>query len=139
MNWDFIKDVLTVLAVLIIVEVLRYYTGLPFTIIDITVFPLSVAMLFFGIMAIITNKSDVHKTEKTRYSTIRLSSYFLAAILFFALGLWAIYEGWNNPLELYTGVKGAAHGYTLLSMGLFISAFSVYYIYLLAVKAIRPV
>ena len=138
MKWNYIKNILTASVLIITVEVLRYYTGLPFTIIDIIIFPFSIILLLFGVKTLLSPAQQNPESKAVKLTAIKLFGVFIVAILFFLLGAWAIYEGGHNPLTLYSGVKGAAHGYTLLSLGLLISAFSGYYIYLLAIKAIKP-
>ena len=50
------------------------------------------------------------------------------------LSIFMIYIGGSNPLELYIGVKGAGHGYSLLIIGLAILFFTVSTTYLCMFK-----
>lgn len=126
-----IKSIINTLALVLLIiaiESFRHATELPFTVIDILILPLSIISIVFGLKSLFINRKKTNLPEPIEQSLLKQSVHIFTAILVLLLGLWALYEGWNNPLLMYTGVKGAAHGYTLLSIGLLLSGYSIYYI-----------
>jgi len=134
MKWKSLKNIFTVIAVIFSTEALSYFTGLPFTIIDVLLFPLSIIMIALGVKSLLVRTEQTDEKYIIKRSLISLCGHFVAGFLTLLLGLWSLYEGCTNPLALYTGVKGAAHGYTLLSIGLLLSGYSVYIILKLALR-----
>jgi len=120
------KRILSVILLIITIETLSYITGLPFTVIDVLLLPLSIILIAMGVKSLLvpdrTNKANI----TTRLSLMQFCASLLFTLIFFLpLGLWSLQEGWHHPFALYSGVKGAGHGYTLVTIGLLISIYSV--------------
>jgi len=120
-----ILTALGIIGAIVSVEIFRAVTGIPVTIIDITLFPISV--IFIVGMAMILFKKENKNKKKRRnrnatpseitFSWVKRLGYIAGAILMLALGVWGILEGIEQPFKLFTGVKGPAHGYTLAAIG----------------------
>ena len=134
MKIGLLKHILTVLILIVSVESLSYFTGLPFTTGDVILFPLSVIIIVLGIKSLFASEKKKLETYGPKSTLMRLVGSFVVVVLALFLGLWSLYEGGRNPLALYTSVKGAVHGYTLLSLGLLISGYSVYFMSRFALK-----
>ena len=126
-----LKELLLVLVVVISFEVFRAYTGLSMTLIDVIFFPASILILFFLAKYLITSKSkkQINHNKKT---PMQFFYYIVLFIVFCLLGFWCIYAGWQAPFQLFSGVKGVAHGYTLISLGVLISSVSIWGVFKMA-------
>lgn len=127
MNQSSLKNILSVIITITTIEALSYYTGLPFTVIDVILIPMSALLIAFGAKSLFIRVDNNEKTYKFNHTLFQLISYLLMAIFIFTLGLWSVITGWKEPLALYTGVKGSAHGYTLICLGLLLSGYSAYF------------
>ena len=129
MNYTSLKNALSVISFIVIVELLSYLTGMPFSAADVMLFPLSVYLIVLGIKSLVVSSKNSEKSHKEQYSLSQLSGYLLATMFIFVLGVWSVVSGFDEPLTLFSGVNGYVHGYTLLSLGILISGVSLYVIY----------
>lgn len=114
---------LMVLAV--IIEIFREITGIPVTILDLLFSPfLLIAICYIPYYRYTQKKKKSKRRDNFEYyeplTAIKTSGYITVFVLMAALGIWGLWEGLHNPLKLYTGVRGAAHGYTLALVGIFL-------------------
>jgi hypothetical protein len=132
MNRIRVVNLLLVIALIVTIEALRYFTGLPITVIDLLMFPASIILIALSLKSLLFHRTTSIEIvrQQNKPSLYSLMLRFFTAIAGLLLGLWSLYEGANNPLLLYTGVKGAAHGYTLFTLGLLVFGFSGYLIYI---------
>ena len=136
MDWDSAKQILIVLIAIVSVELFRLYTGLPLTIIDITLIPLSSVFLIPSIQYILPRKKKkVDKTVEQPYKQLILS--LVTILLLFPLAVWLAITGWQEPFRLFNGVKGGAHGYTLLYLGLIMVCLCIVSVFTIMSKLIR--
>ena len=113
----------------LILEFTRKAYGIPVTILDILLFPLSLifTVLLLKDFFINQSKEKTKKSLKLKASAIA-GRIAITLLLFFPLGIWAMWEGLKNPFGYFSGIKGAAHGYTLTAIGLFIFSLGIIFI-----------
>lgn len=102
-------------------EAIRQALDIPVTILDITLTPLAVFILFLFLRTFFIDKKAKKKINAIESIPLTKSiGMIMSSILLLALGWWGIWAGALEPLKLFTGVKGAGHGYTLVVIGLII-------------------
>jgi len=132
----FLKRILTIISILlaiILVEVFRSITGIPITILDIILFP-SGLLIVFVFARLLVKREAITGTNPEPMTALKRWGYFVFSFFLLALGIWAIDAGIETPFALFTGVKGAAHGYTVAVLGLLISGLSVLMLYVFGFK-----
>lgn len=111
-----------IVIVAIIIDSLFAYAGLPVATMDLILTPLGLAI----IIGVCTPKYlggyylQERPAQGHNLKTKLLLLLAVPAILL--LGVWSVYAGVTEPFTFYSGVKGNAHGYSLLVMGLAIIA-----------------
>jgi len=125
MIWRKITVVLLIVLAIVIPEYIREKFDIPITIIDLILFPTCIFLSALSIYYVFTNgiKFEMSIQPMSRLSRL---GYILLALILLLLGAWSIVAGWQSPFLLFSGVKGAAHGYTLIVLGLLVSCFSIY-------------
>lgn len=124
-----IKKVLSILGIIsaiAAVEIFRAFTGIPVTLLDILLFPISVVFIVAMGMLLFEKENKnkkKHKKQNAASPEINLSwmkrlGYIVLSLMMLALGAWAVSAGIEQPFKLFTGVKGASHGYTLVALGI---------------------
>ncbi|OMH39421.1 hypothetical protein [Motiliproteus sp. MSK22-1] len=136
MSWEFIKKLLVVIAVIIAVEVFRFFTGFPMTLIDILFTPFSVFLMILGIKQLVSTNKKKRDGDAPymSHSVLQLSGTLIVFLAVTMLGLWCLSAGLQDPLGFFTGVKGAMHGYTLMCLGSLMVSYSLYFSYRLLVR-----
>jgi len=139
-----IKKFLSILGIIVAiasVEIFRALTGIPVTLLDILLFPISI--IFIAGMAKLLFEKEKKNKKKKRHNTstaeIKLSwikrlGYIAMGLMMLALGVWGISAGIEQPFTLFTGVKGASHGYTLVALGICIVIMGLMVLYQLIFK-----
>ncbi|MCG3737961.1 hypothetical protein EXA20_17035 [Vibrio cincinnatiensis] len=118
MSWAKLKTGIIIVLVILISEAIRLYTGLPITIIDIGVLPITCLLIY----CMKYYKSPFSKTYKDtdnhqQQTPLQLIGFLLFTIILAAMGSWIAWLGIQAPLQYFSSVKGAAHGYTLIQIG----------------------
>lgn len=118
-------------------EFLRATYAVPITVLDIILAPISLVALYFSLRYVVQFFSGLKNTGDSQLRVIpwqKRLGYSLFSVLMFGMGVWGTLDGFANPLLLYTGVKGAVHGYSLALVGMLIAIWSVYLFYVFAFK-----
>ncbi|EPT9323658.1 hypothetical protein ACVTOI_004568, partial [Vibrio parahaemolyticus] len=118
MSWAKLKTGIIIVLIILISEGVRLYTGLPITIIDIGLLPITCLLIY----CMKYYKSPFSKTYKDmgnhqQQTPLQLIGFLLFAIILAAMGGWITWLGIQAPLQYFPSVKGAAHGYTLIQIG----------------------
>jgi hypothetical protein len=135
-----IKSILfwaVLICLTVVVEVVREMTGIPVCIGDLLFIPLALFMLYFVLQPCMFMSNRVDDGMTTAAHLKKNGWVFIVALGITALGLFCIRMGFNNPWEFFTGVKGAAHGYTLFLVGLSIATFGAHIFIGLIVTAFK--
>ena len=124
------KDTLWVIGLVVVglfIEAFRQSTGIPVTIIDILFFPILPLFIFFTIKYFFFSEKRKNK-QVINNEEVRDKLWAVPIFLFLMLplSLWCIWTGFEEPFVYFTGVKGAAHGYTLAAIGITILGFSLF-------------
>lgn len=110
----------------LIIEWFRAETGIPVTILDILLLPLCVIFIYIVIREILfADKSSVNSENLQSLSPAKRLGLIVVCLLMLLLGAWGIWAGLSAPFDYFSGVKGAAHGYTLAIIGLLIVLFGL--------------
>ena len=131
MSWKKVRTVLVIILLIIASELFRYYSGLPITLMDLIILPITLLLMYLAGHIIVEYFKPPKNTgvAATQPTVWQLVFGFMVSALLAPAGLWLCYQGWLSPFALHTSVKGAAHGYTLVHLGLVLSlcsfAFSV--------------
>jgi hypothetical protein len=140
MQWrrsTFMKKMATVIFLVIAavcIDSLFSYLGVPIVTMDLIFVLLSIAIIGWVCSPSYLSGEymnwDQTQSENTFTKLLGLVSAALALLL---LSMLMIYMGFSNPLELYIGVRGSGHGYSLSIVGLAILffVFSTAYVYLI--------
>ncbi|WP_075187542.1 hypothetical protein [Teredinibacter haidensis] len=121
------KKIVTVVFVVvaIVIDAIFEYFGVPIVIMDLFLTAIGIAVVVW----VCTPKYlsgqyiDWHQVQS---SNIYFKVALIANSLPLApLGVFMIYIGISSPFELYIGVKGGCHGYSLIAVGLAIAFFIV--------------
>jgi hypothetical protein len=117
----------------VLLEYIRRRYGIPVTILDIFLLPLS--LIFSSVLL----KDFFFRQNPADQAGLSLRDgvfrALVALLLFFPLGAWSLWEGIRNPLDYFSGIKGAAHGYTLIGIGLFCLSLGI----MLAASVVRGI
>ncbi|MBD3895357.1 hypothetical protein IEI94_05785 [Halomonas sp. ML-15] len=108
-----------VIVVGLALEVARMEWGVPITMVDLIFFPLLVVTFFNvlkGLFRKIYSKSPTTEGEIKKLS-ISLLFFSTIAIPFGAWSVWHVWSGTMGVFDYFPGGRGAAHGYTLISLG----------------------
>ncbi|RKF19774.1 hypothetical protein DBZ36_04770 [Alginatibacterium sediminis] len=124
--WNKIKSIVIIALVIVIPELIRFYTGLPITIIDLVVFPVFCLLLYFITTYVLdikrSSKLDANKVFDRRWKVI---GFLIFSVAIASMGIWLTWLGVQQPLTLFSSAKGAAHGYTLVQLGVITTLYSV--------------
>ena len=136
MTWDSIKKYLVIIVVIVVVEAIRLFTGLPITPVDVLLTPASIFLMALGIRYLIfTKQKRVDDDAPYMSQSIwQLSGNLIVLIGLIMLGLWCVYDGLQDPLEFFTSVKGSGHGYTLVCLGSLLVGYGLYFSYKLLIR-----
>lgn len=97
-------------------DLIRIEYKIPITLIDLILFPISITILFFFFKWLISKKNDNFYLVETSLKVL-LFNFLVFSVIVIPLGIWTIWAGMIDPLKYFSGIKGAAHGYTLVSTG----------------------
>ena len=134
-----VKNAFVIIGLLLIalaIEYMRRTYGIPVTILDILLFPLSLVFTFVLLKNFFFEQSREEKESMNAHSLRSITGRAaITVLLFFPLGLWSIWLGIQNPFEYFSGVKGAVHGYSLVVLGVFIFSIGI----MLTISVIRSI
>lgn len=101
----------------ICMEWVRGEYEIPVTLLDLVLFPISLAFSFFSLKWLVTAKQDdCHPAETTKKKL--LANFVILSLIVIPFGGWSVTVGIAGPFEYFHGVRGSAHGYTLASVGI---------------------
>ena len=110
------------------------YFGIPIVTMDLIFVPLSIAIIVWVCSpSYLSGKyrgCDQAKSSNA-YSKLGLIISIAVLLLF---SIFMIFVGLSNPLELYIGVRGGGHGYTLSTIGLAMLVFVLSTTYVIVIK-----
>ncbi|KOO01781.1 hypothetical protein AKJ17_18840 [Vibrio nereis] len=127
MGWAKIKTIIIIVLVILVSEGIRIYTGVPITILDVVILPITCSLVYL----MKYYKFPFSKTYKDRQSHQTQNAFQLIGSLVFTailavMGTWVAWLGIQAPLQYFSGVKVAAHGYTLIQVGILITLYSIW-------------
>lgn len=134
------KPVVVFFVSVVLFVFLLILVSVPFTLLDVLLTPASILLILLGLKSLIggkkLSKKDVINDD---LSTVQCCYYIFFSLLTFILGIWCVVSGWESLLLLFSGIKGSAHGYTVLSLGLLIAGYSLFcaYQYILVIRAVK--
>ncbi len=121
-----IKTGIIVVLVILISEGIRLYTGLPITIIDIGILPITCLLIYYiRFYKFPFSKKYYDKNTQQPQSGWQLIGFLVFTIMLAIIGAWIAWLGIQGPLHYFSSVKGAAHGYTLIQVGSVITIYSL--------------
>lgn len=131
-------SLLGIIGAIASVEIFRAVTGIPVTLLDVLLFPISIIFIV-GMAKLLFEKEKKNKRQNTSTAEIKLGwikrmGYIAVGLMMLALGAWGISAGIEQPFTLFTGVKGASHGYTLVALGICIVIMGLMVLYQLIFK-----
>lgn len=97
--------------------------GVPITVMDILLTPLSIAIVLYSFSpSFLANRLvKIDAAPTPLYHSLGMSAVFALII---TMAIYLLVLGATDPLLLFTSVKGAAHGYTLASLSIAILSIS---------------
>lgn len=105
---------------LILLDVfLKNVLKIPVTTLDIFL-TFIVPFLLARVISISFKEQKTHQIDTVESSMLNYQQYlkfWSLCVLFIVLGVLAIWIGWETPFELIESVKGHAHGYSLMILG----------------------
>ena len=127
MSWAKLKTGIIIFLVILISEAIRLYTGLPITIIDIGVLPITCLLIYCMKYYRFPFSKTYKDTDNLQQQTLfQLIGFLLFTIILAAMGSWLAWLGIQAPLKYFSSVKGAAHGYTLIQIGGLTALYSIW-------------
>ncbi|PMO48826.1 hypothetical protein BCT11_04430 [Vibrio sp. 10N.222.52.B12] len=118
MSWAKLKTGIIIVLVILISEAIRLYTGLPITIIDIGVLPITCLLIYCMKYYRFPFSKTYKDTDNLQQQTLlQLIGFLLFTIILAAMASWIAWLGIQAPLKYFSSVKGSAHGYTLIQIG----------------------
>nr|WP_319395453.1 hypothetical protein [uncultured Desulfobacter sp.] len=113
--------------VALILEFIRKRYSVAVTIIDVLLFPLSVLIIFYSAKHLVFKKNKDTYRHPIDDSNLKLILYLcFSLIVLTPLGLFTLWLGIQEPLGFFSGIKGAAHGYTLIPLGIIVTGLGVF-------------
>ncbi|KOO11508.1 hypothetical protein AKJ18_28755, partial [Vibrio xuii] len=109
MGWAKIKTIIIIVLVILVSEGIRIYTGVPITILDVVILPITCSLVYL----MKYYKFPFSKTYKDRQSHQTQNAFQLIGSLVFTailavMGTWVAWLGIQAPLQYSSGVKVAA-------------------------------
>lgn len=113
------------------IDSLLTHMGLPIVVTDLILVPLSITTIVFVCAPKFLAGNYIDRQQLASLSGRKLLSFFGGATFLVLLGGILIYLGFLNPLQLFSGAKGAVHGYTLVATGsaFILLVFSIVYVF----------
>jgi hypothetical protein len=110
---------------MVLLDGLFAWLSIPVVSMDFLLLGLSLVMIIIG-FNLRVGLNDLYKTRAAVSLPVwHRIGYTLFMILLICMGAFLAIEGFNNPFELFTGVKGASHGYTVFVLGTLITLYSL--------------
>ncbi len=126
MSWEKIKTGIIIVLAIFISEGIRLYTGLPITIIDIGILPITCLLIYYmRFYKSPFSKSYKDMTTHQPQSAWQLIGFLVFTIMLAIMGAWIAWLGVQEPFKYFSGIKGAAHGYTLIQVGSMTTLYSM--------------
>ena len=125
MSLDKVKIGISIFLLIFISEVIRVYTGIPVTILDVMLLPITGILIYIGFYTLLNRKKDKNKNVQAAQSIWQLLGGILFITALVPVGVWITWLGAEKPFLLFTGVKGSVHGYTLVYLGAIVAVISV--------------
>ena len=140
MSTSRVKEIITIIVIIVASETLRIYSGLPITILDIILLPISFLLIYWGVLyfASLGKKKD-SSDEKVMQSIWRLLGSLILFIILVPLCFWLTTEGWKEPFTLFSGVKGSVHGYSVVHIGIVSTVYCIGILFHTVQRLIRKV
>ncbi len=111
--------ILSALVIAAVIELIRRRYGIPITILDLILTPGTLVITFFVLKHLIQKKYEPDNGNLDNLSLPKRLAVLSAFIfMMIPLGGWCVFMGVREPLGYFTGVKGAAHGYTVFIVGM---------------------
>lgn len=111
--------IVVVFLVGMIMELARVEWGVPITIVDFVFCTASAAMCFFILKGLFRKRHTISFSTKREMSKL-LRSFFVFSAMAIPFGAWSVWNVWAGTVgafDYFSGVRGAIHGYTIISLG----------------------
>jgi hypothetical protein len=128
--------ILVVIA--IITDSLFEYMRLPIVTMDLLLVPFSIAIVTWICTPKFLAGEYLDRERVRNQKGFNLIAAICFAIFLVVLSVFLIYAGLSNPLQLFTGVRGNGHGYTLAITGLAMMLFVLFTAYVYIFKKNAP-
>ena len=126
MSWEKVKTVILIVLIILISEGIRLYTGIPITLIDIIIFPITCVLIYFIKFYTSPFSNNSINTQQST-NAWELVGFVFFVILLTIMGVWITWIGIQDPLQYFSSVKGGGHGYTLIQVGAITALYSVWF------------
>jgi hypothetical protein len=122
-----LKEILTVILIIIAMitlDSLFTWLSIPVVSMDLMLIALSLVIITIGFKARIKLNELLRMRATLSLSFKQKAGYSLFLGLLIWLGLYLAIEGLTHPFQLFSGVRGASHGYTVSLLGVLITIYS---------------
>ncbi len=125
MSWAKIQTGIMIVLIILISEGVRLYTGLPITIIDIGIIPVTCLLIYYiRFYTFPFSKKYTDKNTQQPLNALQLCGFLTFTVMLAIFGGWIASLGIQEPLHYFSSVKGGAHGYTLIQLGAITTIYS---------------
>jgi len=114
-----IFSIICILTLALLIEFVRVEYKIPATVLDIILFPVMIIMSFIILRALLSKKPIKFEGDRISFKKLFIN-FILVTLIALPLSCWGILSGLSAPLEFFSGVKGSVHGYTLVTIGVFL-------------------
>ncbi len=115
----FLFRICGLLLFITVFEIFRRLTGISLTLIDLMLNPLIIVFTYALLRYEIFNKETLFRYNLPEpVSLSKKIGILFGSLIMVLLGSWSFISGIREPLGFFSGIKGAAHGYTLAVMGI---------------------
>lgn len=116
--------VILVIIIMLSLDSLFAWLSIPVVSMDLMLLGLSLVLLII-VFKVRVKFSDLIKVRAAvSLSVWKRLGYIVFLLLLVGTGLYLTLEGIKHPLQLFTGVKGSSHGYTVSVLGVLITFYS---------------
>jgi len=123
-----LKTLTIVVIFIITVELIRYVTKLPITVLDVILLPLTSFMVYIG-LSVIKEKQPQNQFIQDKQSRWKLIQICVLSLSVLVLVVWCAFHTLLHPFKLYESAKGSAHGYSITYMSVTMAVYCFIFLY----------
>ena len=117
MNMKDTVAVLIIVVVAVVFDTVMDSAGVPVTFLDVLMVGICLLILYVPVSAFFIKHKPTKKTAPQGLAKPEWGKLIFGLALVLALSGLSFYLGLDDPWKLYKGVRGPAHGYTMLLLG----------------------